>query len=148
MKCSAGKLAPGIDVRAEGGYFIWWPAEGLLYRDYPPSGLPQWPQWLLQAGMPAPTPRQCRDISPIGDWRKRPARENIRDLRAFEGLLKFVANAPKGERNSRLYWAACRVDEFVSAISSAASSGSTNWRERRLMPGCRCAKSPRQSQAP
>jgi hypothetical protein len=112
MKCSAGKIAPGVDVRAQGGYTIWWAAEGLPYRDYPPSGLSAWPEWLLRAAMPEPAP-QARDLSPIGDWRKRPARENIRDLRAFERLLKFVANAPKGERISRLYWAACRVDEFV-----------------------------------
>src|SRR5690349_651904 len=28
LRCSQGVIAPGVDVRAEGGYVIWWPAHG------------------------------------------------------------------------------------------------------------------------
>jgi Bifunctional DNA primase/polymerase, N-terminal len=28
LRCSVGRIAPGVDVRAEGGYVIWWPREG------------------------------------------------------------------------------------------------------------------------
>jgi hypothetical protein len=28
LRCSQSRIAPGIDVRAEGGYGIWWPREG------------------------------------------------------------------------------------------------------------------------
>ena len=29
VKCSASKVAPGVDVKTQGGYVIWWPAHGL-----------------------------------------------------------------------------------------------------------------------
>jgi hypothetical protein len=29
LRCSAGLLAPGVDIRSSGGYCIWWPAVGL-----------------------------------------------------------------------------------------------------------------------
>ena len=45
LRCSAGAVAPGVDVRADGGYIVWHPAAGfpvLLDRDPAP-----WPAWLL-----------------------------------------------------------------------------------------------------
>jgi hypothetical protein len=36
---------PGIDVRADGGYAIWWPREGLPIEDWP---MCEWPEWLLE----------------------------------------------------------------------------------------------------
>src|ERR1700693_4014985 len=29
LRNSASKIAPGVDVRANGGYMIWWPSKGL-----------------------------------------------------------------------------------------------------------------------
>lgn len=30
--CSTSKLAPGVDVRADGGFIVWWPAAGLPFK--------------------------------------------------------------------------------------------------------------------
>ena len=40
---SVSKIAPGVDVRASGGYVIWWPAHGFAVVDLP---LAAWPEWL------------------------------------------------------------------------------------------------------
>ena len=106
LRCSTSKIAPGIDVRAEGGYIIWWPASGLEFKDYPPDGLPQWPLWLLPSMMskpvapPRPYPRRTFEVKSME--------------RQIEGLIKTVANAAEGERNSITYWAACRAGELVA----------------------------------
>jgi hypothetical protein len=48
LRCSTGRIAPGVDVRADGGYAIWWPREGLPFEDHP---LCEWPDWLLAEAM-------------------------------------------------------------------------------------------------
>jgi hypothetical protein len=47
LKCSAGLIAPGVDVRAELGYIIWWPASG--GRVLCEGPIAPWPAWLDQA---------------------------------------------------------------------------------------------------
>lgn len=48
LRCSTARIAPGIDVRADGGYAIYWPREGLPFEDHPVS---EWPDWLLREAM-------------------------------------------------------------------------------------------------
>lgn len=48
VPCSAGRLARRVDVRAEGGYFIWWPAAGLDAHGPEIASLPPVPARLLQ----------------------------------------------------------------------------------------------------
>jgi bifunctional DNA primase/polymerase-like protein len=116
LRCSAGRIAPGIDVRANGGYIIWWPAEGLpVLRPVP---LADWPQWLLDELMsslqPPPAPRVV-----------------VPDTHALAKLVRLIANACEGERNSLTFWAACRAGEMVasglldadSAVAMIAEAG-------------------------
>jgi hypothetical protein len=47
MRCSAGKIAPGVDVRAAGGYVIRWDAHGqpVTHDD----AVADWPTWLADS---------------------------------------------------------------------------------------------------
>ncbi|WP_335971092.1 MULTISPECIES: bifunctional DNA primase/polymerase [Streptomycetaceae] len=121
---SAGRLAPGIDIRGAGGYVVGpgsrtvaghyllepgtaqhplaaAPAALLLLADPPPSPEPQ------PAAPPPPSPRHPAE--------KRAA-----------ALVRFVLDSQEGERNGRLFWAACRAydaglgDALAPALVTAA----------------------------
>jgi Bifunctional DNA primase/polymerase, N-terminal len=99
LRNSASKIAPGVDVRADGGYVIWWPAHGFLVQDNP---IAAWPDWLTPSEPPPlPAPRPSRNDGP-------PL------LAAIEGLVRTVALAQQGQRNAITYWAACRLHELAA----------------------------------
>lgn len=54
-----GKLAPGVDVLADGAYAIWWPREGLRTQDAP---IAEWP-----VGLIAPAYREGAHVSILGE---------------------------------------------------------------------------------
>jgi hypothetical protein len=98
VRCGAGKIAPGVDTRGDGGYVVWWPASGLpVLSDAP---IAQWPDWLLAEFKPKPRPSAPSTVTAYGNYWLR-------------GLIRIVANAPEGQRNSILFWAACRGGEAV-----------------------------------
>ncbi len=100
VRCSAGRIAPGVDVRADGGYIVWWPATGLRVLRTAP--LAEWPKWLLDQLMSRPqTPSASRIVVP--------------DSHALAQLVRRVANAREGERNALAFWAACRAGEMVAS---------------------------------
>ncbi|MET4923687.1 bifunctional DNA primase/polymerase [Streptomyces sp. PSRA5] len=102
---SAGRLAPGIDVRGAGGYLV---GPGSVtargaYRLAPGSaGLTPapCPRALLRLLTP---PERGRHAGPGGHRGVRPAQGH--------GLVQFVLAAHAGQRNTRLFWAACRAYE-------------------------------------
>jgi hypothetical protein len=98
MRCSAGQVAPGVDVRADGGYVIWWPAAGCCVLS--DAGPTRWPDWLRQSDK-GEAPRLRRTVVP--------------DEAALISLVRFVAGSREGERNSITYWAACRVGEMIAS---------------------------------
>jgi hypothetical protein len=113
LKCSAARIARGVDVRAEGGYVIWWPGAGLpVLSDAP---IAPWPDWITAKlshptveAQPIPAPADvCRLIDAARDLR--PA------LHRVQGLIRTVIDAREGERNRVLFWAVCRTrDMFVA----------------------------------
>jgi len=99
LRCGAGKIAAGIDVRASGGYVIWWPAAGLPVLCEVSTAA--WPDWLRALLLPGP----CATTSRI----------RVPDGHSISRLVRLVAAARLGERNSLTYWAACRAGEMVAS---------------------------------
>jgi hypothetical protein len=113
MRNSNRRIAKGIDVRGDGGYFIFWPREGYPVIDLP---LAPWPEWLvelattvthsdlhsLQGRMYGP-PSHVRDVEPTGNLKLRSTY-----------VLNKVSRAQVGERNRLLFWGSCRHGEMIA----------------------------------
>jgi hypothetical protein len=102
--CTTSKLGPNIDTRGLGGYIIWWPA--CRFDVLHGKTLAEVPQWMLEALAPAPNnvirfPTPQRTDTSNSDAR-------------VQGLVATVANAPEGQRNSLLFWAAMRVYDMLA----------------------------------
>jgi hypothetical protein len=124
---SASRLAPGIDVRGAGGYLVgpgsrtergvYGTAPGTAHL--PPAPCPPALLHLL-----TPSPR-TRHPTPSSTGRH------------GQGLVQFVLAAHEGQRNTRLFWAACRAyengigPELTSALIDAAVRTGLTPREAR-----------------
>ncbi|MER6238511.1 bifunctional DNA primase/polymerase [Streptomyces clavifer] len=109
---SASRLAPGIDVRGAGGYLVG-PGSVTTHGSYrlapgtahlPPAACPR---TLLRLLTPPKRSHHATDShSRTGQGR---------------GLVQFVLAAHEGQRNTRLFWAACRAYEhgFGDALADA-----------------------------
>ncbi|MFC8219397.1 bifunctional DNA primase/polymerase [Streptomyces sp. NPDC057362] len=102
---SAGRLAPGIDVRGAGGYLVG-PGSRTRHGSYttapgtshlPPAPCPP---ALLRLLLPPPVRRTGGGGSASGE-----------PVAGGRGLVQFVLAAQEGQRNTRLFWAACRAYE-------------------------------------
>ncbi|MEU1198878.1 bifunctional DNA primase/polymerase [Streptomyces sp. NPDC005813] len=99
---SAGRLAPGIDIRGAGGYLV-----GPGSRtDHGVYGTAPGTAHLAPASCPSellrlltPPPRRQHPPAPPATGRQ------------GQGLVQFVLAAHEGQRNTRLFWAACRAYE-------------------------------------
>jgi hypothetical protein len=100
---SAGRIAPGVDVRGDGGYAVVPPSPGYALVERVPLHPP--PAWLLDLMDPPPPLR-----APAHGARF------PRDVGATErltGLIVAIRTAPEGRRHDILFWASCRAGEMV-----------------------------------
>lgn len=98
---SAGRLAPGIDIRGAGGYLVgpgsrtgrgvYSIAPGTSHLTPAPC-----PPALLHLLLPPPRTRPATGAPAVHQG---------------QGLVQFVLAAHEGQRNTRLFWAACRAHE-------------------------------------
>ncbi|WP_405807452.1 bifunctional DNA primase/polymerase [Streptomyces sp. NBC_00210] len=100
---SVGRLAPGIDIRGTGGYLVGPGSVTTRGRYALAPGTERHPvasapKALLRLLAPAaPTPAGSMALPVSGSQ--------------AVALVAFVLDAPAGQRNDRLYWAACRAHE-------------------------------------
>jgi hypothetical protein len=114
-------VSRGVDVRAEGGFAVWWPREG-----YEVVGVvvAEWPEEILRlvrrSGDGSGTTREhvnsahadVNGDADVMDGGVRPEPTGSVKLRGKYLLLK-VEKAQRGNRNNMLHWAACRFGEMI-----------------------------------
>ncbi|WP_112470820.1 bifunctional DNA primase/polymerase [Streptomyces triticisoli] len=125
---SAGRLAPNIDIRGAGGYLVG-PGSRTGHGVYATA-----PGTAHLA--PAPCPRTLLRLllpPPRTPHRPPPASAG----RHGRGLVQFVLAAHEGQRNTRLFWAACRAYEngvgpalTASLVDAALRTGLTEHEAR------------------
>ncbi|WP_037674748.1 bifunctional DNA primase/polymerase [Streptomyces griseus] len=131
---SAGRLAPGIDIRGAGGYLVgpgsrtdhgvYATAPGTAHL--PPAPCPP---ALLRLLLPPPR-------HPGGPGTRHGHGKDLGHGYG-QGLLHFVLAAHQGQRNTRLFWAACRAyedgigPELADALVDAAIHTGLTAREAR-----------------
>ena len=124
---SASRLAPGIDIRGAGGYLVG-PGSRTdhgVYSTAPGTshiGPAPCPRALLRLLLPPPRTHHFMPPSAGGHG---------------QGLVQFVLAAHEGQRNTRLFWAACRAYEdgigpaLVDPLVEAALNTGLTEREAR-----------------
>jgi hypothetical protein len=108
IRNSAGRVAPGIDVRGEGGYVVWPPSEGYQVADaIAPAEMPT---WLIRACLPPEIPAQ-----PIYEPVERLDQGGTRyGLAALAAETLAVRNAPFGQQETTLNGAALKLGALVA----------------------------------
>lgn len=105
IRNSASRVAPGVDVRGEGGYVILPGSPGYTVADSTEPA--EMPQWLIRACLPTEVPKPVID-RPLGDYDRYVQT-------AIDGEIAQVIRAGEGTRNATLNNAAVKLGTFVGA---------------------------------
>jgi len=93
LRCQQAYPVEGIDIRADGGYIIWWPAEGFEVWARP---IIRWPQALLAAVRRAP-PAALQALPP-----QSPGLMSPYAAAAIAGACRAILDAPDGRQRATL----------------------------------------------
>jgi hypothetical protein len=106
VKCTTSKIYKHVDKRGHGGFIIWWPAIGLevLHANV----LEPVPEFILRA-----LAREPVELHHVAAPRRIDTRAKAR--RKMDGVLRTIARASEGSRNTITYWGANRLLEMAAA---------------------------------
>lgn len=142
IPCSAGRLAPGLDVRAEGGYVVAPPSvhpSGAAYRwlrspaEHALSALPDdlVRRLLSRASVPLPSaPRQSAPralAAPDGTG-------SASVVRRIAAYLDRIGTVPEGTRNATAYRLAAFLVHDVGLSAGTARAVLESWNAERCIP--------------
>jgi hypothetical protein len=113
LRCSVGRIATGVDVRADGGFVVWWPRQGLRVIE---AALAEWPEWLLEKArkreLVQPEDKApCLSTAPHG---AAPGGVTLNLRNRSYALLQKVAHALPGTRNRLLNWASYQFGTMIA----------------------------------
>lgn len=111
LRCSQSVIAPGVDVRADGGYVVWWPAHGFAVSG---EAVIDWPESLratpktrdgsppvdLASSLPAPSTSE-REVTHLRAFKKtvpRWSREETYAYYAARNARVRLARTPIGQK--------------------------------------------------
>ena len=92
VRNSAGSIAPGVDVRGDGGYLVFPPSPN--YRIISDAEPCHWPDWLLELVLPKPKPN-----SPSQPSKARQPVSSRYVEKVITNALAKVRNAPDGQKH-------------------------------------------------
>jgi hypothetical protein len=131
LRGSTSKIAPGIDVRADGNLVVWWPAQHYPVQDAPVA---DWPTWLLALAHATPQRPSAMPISrnggdgPLMSPGNHEIPKVLYDMvckvtshttpfnkRRVIGVLRTALQKPEHEQNDGLNWSSFRCRELIEA---------------------------------
>ena len=116
VKTNAGILAPGVDVRGDGGYIILPPSkiDENCYSVVDDEPIAEAPDWLIQLVCPKVQQACSRKLTPKTANTHVCATTSRYGARAVHSEYQRVASCPEGTRNSQLNKSAYALGQLVS----------------------------------